>query len=180
MKFCDKIIGELSSFMGVVSIAGVFIIMMIIVVDVALRFLLNSPIQGSYEIVERCMFCTIFATFAYAQTEKAHIRIDLVVGMFPEKLHMFADFILLASSTGIAAIIAYGAVLQARTSMSSNYITSVLNIPLYPFYWLEFVCMLVFAVTLLYDSVKNPIAMFDDRVAKEVKARWSLSNENPS
>jgi TRAP-type C4-dicarboxylate transport system permease small subunit len=100
--------------------------------------------------------------------------------MFPEKLHMFADFILLASSTGIAAVIAYGAVLQAQTSMSSNYITSVLNIPLYPFYWLEFVCMLVFAVTLLYDGVKNLIAMFDKRVAEEVKAGWSISNESLS
>ena len=93
--------------------------------------------------------------------EKAHIRIDLVVGMFPEKLHMFADFILLASSTGIAAIIAYAAVLQARTSMSSNYITSVLGIPLYPFYWLEFICMLVFAITLLHDALKNLLALFD-------------------
>jgi TRAP-type C4-dicarboxylate transport system permease small subunit len=175
MKF-DKIIGRLSSVMGAVSIAGVFIIMMIIVVDVFLRFLLNSPIQGSYEIVERCMFCTIFATFAYAQTEKAHIRIDLVVGMFPEKLHMFADFIFLALSAGIVSAIAYAAILQAQTSMSSNYITSVLSIPLYPFYWLEFVCMLVFAVTLLYDALKNLIAIFDRQVAVNVKAGWSVSN----
>jgi TRAP-type C4-dicarboxylate transport system permease small subunit len=176
MKSCDKIIGRLSGAMGAVSIAGVFIIMMVIVVDVFLRFLFNNPIQGSYEIVERCMFCTIFATFAYAQTEKAHIRIDLVVGMFPEKLHMFADFIFLALSASIAAAISYAAVLQAGTSMSSNYITSVLSIPLYPFYWLEFVCMLVFAVTLLYDAVKSLVAMFDERVAESVKAGWSTTN----
>ncbi|GHU06852.1 hypothetical protein FACS1894158_14340 [Betaproteobacteria bacterium] len=180
MKSCDKIIGRLGSALGVVSVAGIFFIMILIVLDVFLRFVFNSPIQGSYEIVERGMFCAVFASFAYAQTEKAHIRIDLLLGKFPEKLHLLFDFFFGVLSSGAAAVIAYAAVLQAQTAFSSNYTTSVLKISLYPFYWLEFVCMFLFAVTLLYDSLKNLIAIFNQQVAENVKAGWSITNENLS
>jgi TRAP-type C4-dicarboxylate transport system permease small subunit len=176
MKFCDKIIGRLASVLGAVSIAGIFFLMILIVLDVFLRFVFNSPIQGSYELVERGMFCAIFASFAYAQTEKAHIRIDLLVGKFPEKLHLLFDFFFGILSTGAVAVIAYAAVLQAQTAFSSKYTTSVLEISLYPFYWVEFACMFMFAVTLLYDTVKNLIALFNKQVAEDVKAGWSISN----
>jgi TRAP-type C4-dicarboxylate transport system permease small subunit len=163
MKLCDEIIGRLAGAVSVVSFVGVFFIMILIVSDVLLRFAFNSPILGSYEIVERSMFCAIFASFAYAQTEKAHIRIDFLVGKFPERLHMFFDFLFGFLSASVVAAIAYAAVLQAQTALSSNYTTSVLLLPLYPFYWVEFVCMLVFAITLLYDALKNLIAIFNRR-----------------
>jgi TRAP-type C4-dicarboxylate transport system permease small subunit len=180
MNLCDKVISRLAGGAGIVSCVGIFFIMIFIVLDVFLRFTFNSPIMGSYELVERGMFCAIFASFAYAQTEKAHIRIDLLLGKFPEKLHMFFDFFLGILSTGTAAIIAYAAVLQAQTAFSSSYTTSVLKISLYPFYWLEFACMSAFAITLLNDSVKNLIAIFNKQVAADVKASWNISNENLS
>jgi TRAP-type C4-dicarboxylate transport system permease small subunit len=180
MKLCDKIVGRLAGAVGMVGTVGIFLIMLLIVLDVFLRFTFNSPIMGSYELVERGMFCAIFASFAYAQTEKAHIRIELLVGKFPEKLHMLFDFFFGILSTGTAALIAYAAVLQAQTAFSSSYTTSVLIISLYPFYWVEFVCMLVFAIALLYDSVKNMIAIFNKQVAENVKAGWNISNENLS
>jgi TRAP-type C4-dicarboxylate transport system permease small subunit len=180
MKLCDKIIGRLASALGWISAAGIFAIMILIVLDVFLRFVFNNPISGSYELVERGMFCAIFASFAYAQTEKAHIRIDLLVGKFPEKLHMLFDFIFGVLSTAAVTAIAYAAVLQAQTALSSSYTTSVLKLSLYPFYWLEFACMLLFAITLLYDSLKNLVAMFSTQVAEDVRAAWSISNENLS
>ncbi|MDR3299908.1 MAG: TRAP transporter small permease [Candidatus Accumulibacter sp.] len=178
MKSCDKIIGQLAGAAGMAASVGIFFLMIFIVLDVFLRFTFNSPIMGSYELVERGMFCAIFASFAYAQTEKAHIRIDFLVGKLPEKPHLFFDFFFGILSTGTAAVIAYAAVLQAQTAFASHYTTSVLRLSLYPFYWVEFVCMLVFAITLLYDSVKNAIAIFNPRVAREVKAGWSVSSEN--
>lgn len=172
--------GRVMDVFGWISLAGAFFIMMLIVVDVFLRFSLNAPILGSYEIVERAMFCVIFASFAYAQTEKAHIRIDLLVGLFPEKLHLFVDFILLLLSAFMAAAIAYAAYLQSHTALSSGYTTSVLKIALYPFYWVECACMVAFAVTLLYDAAKNLIALFDKQTAEDVKAGWSTSDVNLS
>jgi TRAP-type C4-dicarboxylate transport system permease small subunit len=112
--------------------------------------------------------CAVFASFAYAQTQKSHINISMLVDLFPIKAKMFCMFITGFLAACTAFFIAYAATRQARTALASNYTTAVLQISLYPFYWIEFLCMAVFGIVLLYDAIKCLLAIFNEDVLKRV------------
>jgi TRAP-type C4-dicarboxylate transport system permease small subunit len=172
MKNFEKKLNRVIGWLSAISYAGFFFIMALTVVDVFMRFAFNSPLLGSYEIIERTVFCGVFASFAYAQQQKSHIRITMLVLLFPRFLrHACVAFTGLLSAT-IALIMAYAAVVQAQTAFSAHYVTGVLKIPLYPFYWVEAAMMFAFFVTLLFDAVKSIAAMFDEKMAKEIQSTW--------
>jgi len=164
----DSVVGVVS----LVSYVGFTLIMLITVVDVFARFMFNDPIMGSYEIIERTVFCAVFASFAYAQRQKAHIHITMLTMLFPRKLQFLCYAFTGLLSSAIAIFMAYAAFVQGRTALNSNYVTGVLSIPLYPFFWLEGLTMGAFFVTLLFDALKSLIALVDDDTAKEVQAMW--------
>lgn len=169
MKKIEQFIGKITGAVSVISYVGFFFIMVFTVLDVILRHALSSPILGSYEIVERAMFCAVFASFAYAQTQKAHINITMLIDLFPDKVTMFFRFVTELLAAVPAILIAYAATRQANTAFASNYTTAVLHIPLYPFYWVEFLCMSVFAVTLLFSAMKFLLAIFNEDILQEIK-----------
>ena len=168
MKNIEAFIGRITGVISVISYIGFFFIMIFTVLDVLLRYALSSPILGSYEIVERSVFCAVFASFAYAQTQRAHINITMLVDFFPARLKMFSYFVTELMSAVTALLIAYAAMRQANTAFASDYTTAVLYIKLYPFYWIEFLCMLVFAATLLYSSLKSLVAIFNKNIMQEI------------
>jgi TRAP-type C4-dicarboxylate transport system permease small subunit len=98
----------------------------------------------------------------------------MVLSMLPRKLRFLCMTVTSLLSAAIAFFIIYAAIRQARTALASNYVTSVLSITLYPFYWVEAATMSVFLVTLLFDALKNFCAVFDDDVAREIQATWSV------
>ncbi|MDR1874973.1 MAG: TRAP transporter small permease [Synergistaceae bacterium] len=173
MKKFENALNRVIGWVSVISYAGFFFIMLLTVVDVFVRFVFNSPILGSYEIIERVVFCAVFASFAYAQTQRSHIQISMLLLMFPRGLrHVCVAFTGLLSAV-IALFMAYAAVVQGRTAFNAHYVTGVLRISLYPFYWVEAATMFAFFVTLLFDAVKSMVAIFDDEAAKEIQSTWN-------
>jgi TRAP-type C4-dicarboxylate transport system permease small subunit len=166
----EELLGKLTTALSLVSYVGFFGIMALIVVDVFLRYAFSRPILGSYEIVERAVFCAIFGSFAYAQTQKSHINISMLVDLFPVKLKMFCLFATGLLSFTAAMLIAYAATILAGRALASNYTTAVLKISLYPFYWIEFLCMAVFGIVLLFDAIKYLLAIFNEDILKSVNS----------
>ncbi|GHV33299.1 hypothetical protein FACS1894187_01180 [Synergistales bacterium] len=173
MKKFERFLDKAISLVSVVSYAGFFAIMILTVIDVFVRFVYNDPILGSYEIIERIVFCGVFASFAYAQLQKSHIQITMVIMHFPSKLRFLCVALTGLLSAAIVLVMAYAAVVQGGVAMRSGYVTGVLQIPLYPFYWIEAAAMFAFFVTLLFDAAKSAMAMFDADLAKEIQSTWS-------
>ena len=62
------------------------------------------------------------------------------------------------SGAATAGAVGYAAILQAQSALDRNAVTSVLEIPLYPFYYIEAIAMFFFAAVLLYDAVYARLA----------------------
>lgn len=162
-----------TTLISVVSYAGIFGMMLLIVVDVAMRFLFNSPIVGAYEIVQYMMFAVIFASFAYCQSERGHVHLTMILILLPRPVRFFFYSVTGIFSTILAVLVGYAAVLQAQLAKSSHYVTGVLQFVTYPFFWIEAITMFVFAVALFYDVVRSVIAMFNKEFAEDIQATWS-------
>jgi len=158
---------------SLVSYVGVLAIMLLNVADVFMTKSFTKPIQGAYEITEVLLLCTVMASFAYAQSQKAHINMGMVLKRFPRPvaLALYGFMGLLSAAT--AGAVGYAAILQAQSALDRNAVTSVLEIPLYPFYYIEAIAMFFFAVVLLYDAVLAVMAMRNDKYAEIVISSWA-------
>jgi TRAP-type C4-dicarboxylate transport system permease small subunit len=167
--YIDKLAWGISivSFVGFLFIAGLS------VVDVFLQRIFNNPILGAYELVERTMLCAVFCAFAYGQTQKSHINMTLVLARMGRVPQMILFSVMGILSTAMAAILAYAAWIQIFSAYSVGTVTGMLHIPLWPFYIVECIAVVVFTITLIYDTALSIGAIFSDQLAEEVRSSWS-------
>ncbi len=175
MKKIDQIgniIGKITKGVAWVSFIGVLAMMILNVIDVVLSLTADVHVIGAYELTQRILMVTIFASFAYAQTKKTHINMTIVISHFPRVLRYILFSIMAALSVVIACALSYAAYLQGGATYQKGMTTEVLYIPLYPFYYIEMVTMAIFAIALLYDLIRSVIAIFSEEMATEIQKDW--------
>lgn len=172
MKTIDTIIKKIASILSIVGFASLIIIMFLITIDVLMRKIIDVAIPGSYEIVERLLLLLVFASFAYGQTNRSHIHVTMFVSKFPRPVGMalFGIFSLL-SFIG-CALMAYALVLQGQYAFTAGTWTPVLQIPLYPFFYIAAVCSAVFAITILWDAIKSLVGIGSKEWADDIASTW--------
>lgn len=158
---------------GWVSFVCVLIMMLMNVVDVISTKLFQQPVIGAYELTQRFLMCAVFASFAYGQSKKSHINMTLVIAKFPRTVRFIIFTLMGVLSTAAAGAMTWAAFLQGNVALETGYMTEVLYIPLYPFYYIEFVAMAIFTVTLAYDTVLSAVAIGRDDFAEMIQADWS-------
>lgn len=157
---------------SLVAYGGVIAIMLLNVADVIGTKGFREPINGAYEITEVLLLCTIMASFAYAQSQHSHINMGMVLKRLPRPVALGAYALMGLVSTATTGAVGYAAVLQAQSAMDRNAVTSVLQIPLFPFYYVEAVAMFILAVALLYDAVLAFVAIRNEEYANMVTSTW--------
>ena len=172
IKKIDNVIGRISGTIGFFTFIAYVLIMALITVDVIFRKAFHSSILGSYELVERMLLILVFAAFAYTQTNRGHIHVTLFISRMPKAFSMILFGFLGLLSAGTAVFCAYATLLQGNFSVSSSTVTAVLHIPLYPFFYIAAFCMLIFAVTLLWDAIKSFIGVGNKEVAADIRSSW--------
>lgn len=173
IKKIDKISLALTSVVSIVSYIGFLAVMLLIVVDVLLRKIMDSGVTGAYEMVERLLMVAVFASFAYTQSKQGHVHVTMFISKLPNAVRFVLVGLTGILSSGAAFLLAYAAVLQANSSLALGTKTGVLGIALYPFFWVEAVCMAVFGVALLWDVVKSFVAIKNKEVAQEIQSHWT-------
>ena len=155
-----------------VSFAGIAVMVVLTILDVALSKTINSPVKGTFEIVERVMIATVFCAFAYGQTRKTHINMTMIIGRFPVKIRMMLFALMSFLSVAASGIMTYAAILQTLNSIKMNYQTAVLKIPFWPFYLIEGIGMAAFTLTLLYDAILSTGAVFRKDYYDVITESW--------
>lgn len=173
MKKAESIVKKITGLVSIISYVGFFGVMAVTIADIIIRTATGKPILGVYEIVERIMICAVFASFAYTQTENGHVQITMLVSKFPQKPRFLIMALNNLLSAAVIVLTAYAAYRQCLVALSSNYTTSVLLIPLWPFYWVEIISMAVLCLAFLFHAAKNAAAIFNADIAAEIQSEWS-------
>ena len=153
-----------ASGVGVASSVGYIFIIVLIVVDVILEKFIGKPISGTYELIERSMVVAVFASFAYAQTKKAHINMVMVIERFPRAIRLLALGFTSILSVGAMGYAAYAAYTQYQSAMNMGMMTGILYIPLGPFYLIQSIAMFLFAAILVLDTIYVFAALKNDKI----------------
>ena len=171
-KKAGDVVGKVTKAVCYISFAGVLAILLLNVADVVLAKT-YKPILGAYEITQRLLLCTVFASFAYAQTKKTHINMTILIVHFPRVIRFILFTIVSLLSVFAAAVLAYAAFYQGGVSLEAGTATEVLYIPLYPFFFIEALSMAAFTIVLLYDAVMSFFSIFKEDFAVHVMSEWT-------
>lgn len=171
-KKIGVVVGKFSKGICAISFAGVIAILLLNVADVILAKTFK-PILGAYEITQRLLLCTVFASFAYAQTKKTHINMTILIAKYPRAIRFIFFTLMSILSVFAAGALAYAGFYQAGVSLKVGTATEVLLIPLYPFLYVEALAMAAFAIVLLYDTVMSFISIFKQDFAEHVMSEWT-------
>ena len=108
-------------------------LMGLITIDVVGRYILNEPVQGSFEFSEFMMVALVFGSLAYGQYSKQNIRVTLITQYFNRRtgllLSIFSDVIALS----LWILITWGGAHAAiRAWEIQDCTASIVPLPLWP------------------------------------------------
>jgi TRAP-type C4-dicarboxylate transport system permease small subunit len=133
---------------------GMVALMFLIVADVCLRYLFNSPIASSNELVMFLMAVVVFSALSYTETVDGHVIIDLVVSRLPRGAKTALRGITSIISLALFALIAQQNIVRAKALQAEGLTSSILHVPVYPFYlFAAFGCALLCVVLLIHVLV---------------------------
>jgi len=102
--------------------------MLLTVVDIALRSAFSTPIRGVYELVELLLAGTFFFALPAVFLRGEHIVVDLIDGIAPAYIPLLKR---IASMVGVAilALMAWRGALAARDTLMFGDVTADLGLP---------------------------------------------------
>lgn len=110
-----------------------FGMMLLTTCDVIGRYIFNLPISGAYEITEAMMVTLVFFFIAYTQATKAHVGVELVINLLPQKIRVIIDIITHLLSLLMILLVAWMSTIRWLELMRIKEHTPILHIPVSPF-----------------------------------------------
>ncbi len=104
------------------------------VIDVALRKFANAPIFGAQNASELALLVVVFSAIAYCGREGGHIAIDLVGNTMSPGALRVTDTLVNLVGAAVFIILAWRAVMAADHAMAIGRVSNLLAIPHWPFY----------------------------------------------
>ncbi len=129
------------------------VLMFFTVLDVALRYFLNSPIKGDYDISSFMMGVLIASGLAMVALKRGHIGVDVLTTHMPKRvqagLNIFGELI----TFGLLCLMVWQAGKYGTMLQESNTKAQAIPVPHYPFVWVVTICLAVFALVVLRNLI---------------------------
>ena len=156
MKTVTSVVNKIG-LLGAFSMIG---LMMLTVADVFLRKFFNAPILGSYEITEFLLVVLVFFAIPWAALKKANVKVDLIVGNFPERVQAAFSSVTCFLSLVVTAFFGWYTIPQAVYILKLGSVSDMLEIPYYPFYFFVafgFFILMFVLIANLFEFVRKAV-----------------------
>lgn len=150
---------------GYVAIMGLLalaLIMLLTTGNAVARYVIDDPINGTYEIIELYLMpMVIFLYAARLQKAGGNINVDILYGKFPEATQMFIDLLGRVLALVIFAAISYIAGVKFWEGLIAGRMSvGVIAFPIYLSWLIMAIGLLTLVVRLLYQIRKNIIDLY--------------------
>lgn len=144
----------------VASIVLAFMILLI-AADVFGRYILNRSIRGTVDIIEETLIFIVFFTAAEVASLNRHIKVDLVISVFSEKIQSILFCFTSFASLVISVLITWQVTLRGWSLIVRPTLTTLnLEWPLGPFYMVVAFGFLLLCLEFAVTFVNSVIRVF--------------------
>ena len=139
---------------GIVAGVATFLMMVLVVANVALRFLLNAPISGTLEMTESMLTVLVFLSLALTQHEGGHIHVVLVTKRMPRAAQRLARLLAMLLGLAFFAWCTYAAWGFAMRSLRINeHERGAVSFPIYPIKFVVVLGLFLLTTQFALDTV---------------------------
>ena len=96
----EKFIRLISSAANGLGTAGIFFMMAMVTVDVIMRYIFNSPINGAMEISEILLVLVVFLGLAAVQSKDEHVTVTLFISRFKNQARLILSIVMTSLALG--------------------------------------------------------------------------------
>ncbi|MDH4192223.1 MAG: TRAP transporter small permease [Betaproteobacteria bacterium] len=137
----DRLIVPVLSYLAAATLFG---LMMVTCVDVVARYILNTPITGSFEITEILLAALIFAGLPLVTLKGDHVTVDLFDTITPNWLFRIQHIFACAISVVCTAFLSYRLWIRAENMYAAGETTAELK---FTVAWLTYSMSLLMALS---------------------------------
>lgn len=125
VEWLHRLLLRLERMASLVASVMLFLIMTVVVVDVALRYVFNSPLGWSYDLISLYLMVGLFF-FSLSATlqHNEHVRVDLLLKHFPRWARHLAEVVTYLSAGVVFALIVYVMGAKTLASFAANEVAS--------------------------------------------------------
>ncbi|WMJ83965.1 TRAP transporter small permease [Oscillospiraceae bacterium LTW-04] len=133
---------------AIITGGGLIATTSLVLLNVFMRYFLNSPITWSEEVATACFVWTIFMGGAVTFRNKAHLGVDIVVKHLPPKTHAVVTLFTHISTILILGALTYNSILYAINS--ANKLSNILQVTIL---WTTVPVALGFGLSLMWAAI---------------------------
>lgn len=133
--------------------------MFLIMTDVVLRYVFNSPLSGSYEILEYMMAILVAFAVVYCAHQQGHVSVDILFDQLPARFQAILKCITTLVVLILFLLIAWQNVLYIKENYDQKLTSAILYIPIYPFVAAVAVGFMALCLVLLVDFLNALIGV---------------------
>ncbi len=151
--------GIFSYFLSKLGCVSLCAMMGLTVIDVVGRYVFNAPILGAFEITSFLVSILVFSFLGYAQSQKSHVTVDLLVNIFPQKVQSVVKLFNYIIGFFIMILISWKGFEKAVESMEAGDSPMNLAVPIHPFvFFLAFGCGIM-CIEFLRDILRTIVKL---------------------
>lgn len=132
-RLLDRAARRISAFLHAIGSLTLILLMLLTAADVGMRYFLNRPVSGAYELSMFMMAVIVAAGIGYCASKDDHVKVDILVGTLPARARAAVDSVTWFLSTVFLALIAWQSALYSKTVYEDGTTSPDLLIPTYPF-----------------------------------------------
>lgn len=129
----EKISFSITRFINGVGVFFLAAMMIIITLDVVLRYFFNAPIAGSLEIIRFVLVLTVLLAIPFATARKQHVSIDIVTSNLKETARYRLESLMIFIALILTSVVAWRSIKYALLKHQTGEMSTILHIPFWPF-----------------------------------------------
>jgi TRAP-type C4-dicarboxylate transport system permease small subunit len=149
----EKCTERLSKLFAYIGTGALVILMLVTGIDVVGRYIFNRPLVGAYELSELSLAIVILLGWAYTQSVKGHIDIDILYNKFPKSVRTVLDFFVPLLSLLLFSFIAWQGITFTIDSLGWHETTEMINIPVWIFKLMIFIGAISISLQFIVDII---------------------------
>lgn len=168
----ENVSKNITFWFALISIIGMMTMMLVTFIDVILRKTVQSSIVGASEYASFGLCLLVMCGMGYCEMCRGHVQVTMFLRLMPEKL-AFACLTLVNTLGTATAFVLAVCVLRQGIKLSTSTVKGVLTgIPYYPFYYVCFVGLMLFALAHLLTTTRSCFALFNKEIANDITKDW--------
>jgi len=132
-RLLERAASRISVFLHAIGGITLVLLMLLTAADVGMRYLLNRPISGAYELSMFMMAIVVAFGVGYCATRNDHVKVEILVGALSPRARAVVESVTWFLSMVFLALVTWQSALYSTTVYHDGTTSPDLLVPTFPF-----------------------------------------------